>query len=394
MTPRSVELGQARLHGAARDVEPARGLHQADARLGGHAGRSGVRRGRRSDWSYCTEPTAGRLGDVGRPDRSERADLPVLARRGALVAERTTRGGGDVRRGPALLAGHAARRRQGRGPPRPGPSRGSTTRPTATRRNEIAAAAMAWTPGEPIPHVDYTEAEHEIWRDRLPRAARQAREVRLPRVPRGQGRASALPEDRVPQLDEVTAGLRPLTGFEYHCAPGLVPLREFYGALGRPRLPLHAVRPPPVRAALHARAGHHPRGHRPREHARQPALRRDQAPGRRGRPPRRDRRGAAVHRRRLLVHARVRRHPRGRRAQGLRRRHPLELRRDRGVPPHGDPPARPRRDGRRSSTTSPSTSRSSTRPSRWTTSRTSSAASSPRPTTTRRRGCTGGLATA
>ena len=32
------------------------------------------------------------------------------------------------------------------------------------RRNEIAAAAMAWTPGEPIPHVDYLEAEHEIWR--------------------------------------------------------------------------------------------------------------------------------------------------------------------------------------------------------------------------------------
>ena len=40
-----------------------------------------------------------------------------------------------------------------------------------------------------------------------------------------------LPEDRVPQLSEVTAGLRPLTGFEYHCAPGLVALREFYGAL-------------------------------------------------------------------------------------------------------------------------------------------------------------------
>src|SRR5436190_12694850 len=30
------ELGQARLHGAARDVEPPRSLHQADAWLGGH----------------------------------------------------------------------------------------------------------------------------------------------------------------------------------------------------------------------------------------------------------------------------------------------------------------------------------------------------------------------
>jgi phenylalanine-4-hydroxylase len=43
--------------------------------------------------------------------------------------------------------------------------------------------------------------------------------------------ALGLPEDRVPQLDEVTARLQPLTGFEYHPAAGLVPLREFYGSL-------------------------------------------------------------------------------------------------------------------------------------------------------------------
>ena len=43
--------------------------------------------------------------------------------------------------------------------------------------------------------------------------------------------ALGLPEDRVPQLDEVTARLKPLTGFEYHPAAGLVPLREFYGSL-------------------------------------------------------------------------------------------------------------------------------------------------------------------
>ncbi|HET8537669.1 MAG TPA: hypothetical protein VFL73_10870, partial [Solirubrobacteraceae bacterium] len=40
-----------------------------------------------------------------------------------------------------------------------------------------------------------------------------------------------LPEDRVPQLDEVTERLEPLTGFRYDPAPGLVPLREFYGSL-------------------------------------------------------------------------------------------------------------------------------------------------------------------
>ncbi|MEA2322734.1 MAG: phenylalanine-4-hydroxylase, partial [Solirubrobacteraceae bacterium] len=43
--------------------------------------------------------------------------------------------------------------------------------------------------------------------------------------------ALALPEDHVPQLDEVTARLRPLTGFRYHPAAGLVPLRQFYGSL-------------------------------------------------------------------------------------------------------------------------------------------------------------------
>ena len=98
------------------------------------------------------------------------------------------------------------------------------------RRNEIAAAAMAWTPGEPIPHVDYTEAEHEIWRVVCRELHDKHEKYACRDYLEGKARL-ALPEDRVPQLSEVTAGLRPLTGFEYHCAPGLVPLREFYGAL-------------------------------------------------------------------------------------------------------------------------------------------------------------------
>ena len=99
-----------------------------------------------------------------------------------------------------------------------------------SRRNEIAAGALAWTPGAPIPQIDYTDAEHDIWRtvcrelapkhDRL--ACRAFREAKA---------ALALPEDHVPKLDEVTAALKPLTGFEFHPAAGLVPLGEFYGAL-------------------------------------------------------------------------------------------------------------------------------------------------------------------
>jgi phenylalanine-4-hydroxylase len=98
------------------------------------------------------------------------------------------------------------------------------------RRNEIAAAAMAWTPGEPIPDVDYIDAEHEIWRV-VCRELHDKHEKYACREYLEGKAALALPENHVPQLSEVTDALRPLTGFEYHCAPGLVPLREFYGAL-------------------------------------------------------------------------------------------------------------------------------------------------------------------
>jgi phenylalanine-4-hydroxylase len=99
------------------------------------------------------------------------------------------------------------------------------------RRNEIAARALAWSPGDPMPHVDYTEGEHEIWRtvcrELAPKHERYAcAEYRVAAQQLG------LPRDRVPQLDEVTDLLRPLTGFEYHPAAGLVPLRQFYSSLG------------------------------------------------------------------------------------------------------------------------------------------------------------------
>jgi phenylalanine-4-hydroxylase len=98
------------------------------------------------------------------------------------------------------------------------------------RRNHIAARALGWQPTQPIPQVDYTEEEQEVWRtvcrelaakhDRL--ACREYREAMA---------ALALPADRIPQLDAVGRRLRPLTGFEYHPAAGLVPFDEFYGSL-------------------------------------------------------------------------------------------------------------------------------------------------------------------
>ena len=98
------------------------------------------------------------------------------------------------------------------------------------RRNEIATAATLWSPGEPIPQIAYTEVENEIWRT-VSRELRSRHEKYACREFLEAKAALGLPEDRVPQLDEVTDRLAPLTGFRYHPAAGLVPLREFYGSL-------------------------------------------------------------------------------------------------------------------------------------------------------------------
>jgi phenylalanine-4-hydroxylase len=98
------------------------------------------------------------------------------------------------------------------------------------RRSEIATAALAWEPGQPSPRIAYTDAEQEVWRtvcrELFPKYDRYAiREFR-----EGVERLG-LPRDGVPNLDDVSALLKPLTGFRYVPAAGLVPLREFYGSL-------------------------------------------------------------------------------------------------------------------------------------------------------------------
>src|SRR3954463_12110734 len=98
------------------------------------------------------------------------------------------------------------------------------------RRNEIATAAALWSPGQPLPRIEYTDVENEIWRT-VSRELRDKHRTYACREYLEAKAALALPEDRVPQLDEVTARLKPLSGFEYHPAAGLVPLREFYGSL-------------------------------------------------------------------------------------------------------------------------------------------------------------------
>jgi phenylalanine-4-hydroxylase len=98
------------------------------------------------------------------------------------------------------------------------------------RRNAIAAVALEWEPGNSIPQIDYTDAEHEVWRT-VCRELAPKHEKYACRAFRDAVAALDLPRDRIPQLNEVTDGLRPLTGFEYHPAAGIVPLDEFYGSL-------------------------------------------------------------------------------------------------------------------------------------------------------------------
>ncbi len=99
------------------------------------------------------------------------------------------------------------------------------------RRNEIAAAALAWQPGTPLPRIAYTEAEHEVWRIVSRELAPKHQRYACRDFCEGAA-ALALPADHIPQLDDVSAGLEPLTGFRYDAAAGLVPLRDFLGALG------------------------------------------------------------------------------------------------------------------------------------------------------------------
>jgi phenylalanine-4-hydroxylase len=98
------------------------------------------------------------------------------------------------------------------------------------RRNAIAAAATEWQPNAPLPMVDYTDDEHDVWAVVSRELQPLHQQLACGEFLVGQQRLR-LPTDHIPQLHEVSAGVQELTGFRYHPAAGLVPLREFYGSL-------------------------------------------------------------------------------------------------------------------------------------------------------------------
>jgi phenylalanine-4-hydroxylase len=98
------------------------------------------------------------------------------------------------------------------------------------RRGDIAALGATYRRGDPIPDVEYTAEEDEVWRIVARQLARQHRAQACREYPRGADRL-VLPTERVPQLREVDAHVHALTGFHIRPVPGLVPTRDFYGAL-------------------------------------------------------------------------------------------------------------------------------------------------------------------
>lgn len=97
------------------------------------------------------------------------------------------------------------------------------------RRDELAALALSWSPGQPLPEPDYTDEEHRVWRE-VSQALAGRHRLHATRAFLDCAASLGLPVDHVPQLAEVGRRLRPLTGFDYAPVAGLAPLREFYGA--------------------------------------------------------------------------------------------------------------------------------------------------------------------
>ncbi len=98
------------------------------------------------------------------------------------------------------------------------------------RRNQIAARALDWAPPQPVPHVDYTEAEQRVWRTVCRELAAKHEHLACAEYRQAMRRLE-LPTDHIPQLDAVSARLSDLTGFRYHPAAGLVAFDQFYGSL-------------------------------------------------------------------------------------------------------------------------------------------------------------------
>jgi phenylalanine-4-hydroxylase len=121
------------------------------------------------------------------------------------------------------------------------------------RRNEIAAAALAWDPGEPAPEIAYTEDEQAVWRTVSHELQSKHERYAVQEYLEAKGRVR-MPLDRIPGLEEVSDLIEPVSGWRYLPAAGLVPLKQFYRTLAdrrfystqyvrHPEVPLYTPEP-------------------------------------------------------------------------------------------------------------------------------------------------------
>ena len=100
------------------------------------------------------------------------------------------------------------------------------------RRDAIARIAFEYRDGDPVPRVDYTGDEHQVWRavwrELAPLHDRYACGTYL-----ACSRQLKLDRERVPQLADVNLTLAAATGFRMRPVAGLVSDRNFLGHLGR-----------------------------------------------------------------------------------------------------------------------------------------------------------------
>lgn len=100
------------------------------------------------------------------------------------------------------------------------------------RRDYIAQVGANYQSGDRIPDVPYTDEEDEVWRVVSRELAAKHQTYACQAYLDGAA-ALTLPADRVPQLREVDESVHALSGFHIEPVPGLVPTRQFYGALAR-----------------------------------------------------------------------------------------------------------------------------------------------------------------
>lgn len=98
------------------------------------------------------------------------------------------------------------------------------------RRNQIAQIALDYEPGTTIPDAPYTPEEHEVWR--VIRHALKPRHERLACAEFLEcARKLDLPEERIPQLREVSERVEAMSGFRLEPVAGLVHPRIFLESL-------------------------------------------------------------------------------------------------------------------------------------------------------------------